>query len=237
EDRSLVGLVRELGAKKWVLIAGRLGSRTGKQCRERYISDVDKSPFSSEEEGLILRLYSQMGSKWAEMSKLLPGRPDNAIKNHSNTTMLRRKRKLKVYSSPTLPNPSEGVAKDTLPPFRASSSHKDASLDSSPLGFGVVEQQLYSLAYDTSGSYRSPKSAESTIAPLRFDTMMTGRIITPPQTPESFELIITGSSVEPSQPFPTSKCFLTIALSLHRLTARECQVYKRLGVVPSDFQI
>lgn len=43
---------------------------------------------------MIFRLYAQMGSKWAEMSKLMPGRPDNAIKNHFNTSLQRKKRKM-----------------------------------------------------------------------------------------------------------------------------------------------
>ncbi|ORX97743.1 Homeodomain-like protein, partial [Basidiobolus meristosporus CBS 931.73] len=99
EDKKLVELVRELGAEKWVLIASRLSSRTGKQCRERWHNHldprIDKSPFTPEEEDLIFRLYAQMGSKWAEMSKLMPGRPDNAIKNYFNTTMQRKKRRMK----------------------------------------------------------------------------------------------------------------------------------------------
>lgn len=105
EDRQLRNLVQELGAEKWVLIASRLGSRTGKQCRERYVNHLDprinKSPFTHEEDLRILELYNQLGSKWAEMSKLMPGRPDNAIKNHFNTSMQRKRRRL------SLQDPSE----------------------------------------------------------------------------------------------------------------------------------
>ncbi|KAI9239687.1 MAG: Homeodomain-like protein [Podila humilis] len=100
EDRQLRNLVQELGAEKWVLIASRLGSRTGKQCRERYVNHLDprinKSPFTHEEDLRILELYNQLGSKWAEMSKLMPGRPDNAIKNHFNTSMQRKRRRLSL---------------------------------------------------------------------------------------------------------------------------------------------
>ncbi|KAF9933168.1 DNA binding transcription coactivator transcription factor [Linnemannia zychae] len=105
EDRQLRSLVNELGAEKWVLIASRLGSRTGKQCRERWHNhldpSIDKSPFTAKEDELIFKLFEQFGSKWAEMSKLMPGRPDNAIKNHFNTSMQRKRRRL------SLQDPSE----------------------------------------------------------------------------------------------------------------------------------
>ncbi|KAF9348254.1 hypothetical protein BGX26_000314, partial [Mortierella sp. AD094] len=105
EDRQLRLLVNELGPEKWVLIASRLGSRTGKQCRERWHNHldptIDKSPFTPKEDELIFTLFAQLGSKWAEMSKLMPGRPDNAIKNHFNTSMQRKRRRL------SLQDPSE----------------------------------------------------------------------------------------------------------------------------------
>jgi myb proto-oncogene protein len=93
----LLELVGEIGPEKWVMIAQRLATRSGKQCRERYHNHLNPSlkrePFSQEEEETILSLYAQMGPKWANIAKHLPGRSDNAIKNYYNTSLQRRQRK------------------------------------------------------------------------------------------------------------------------------------------------
>ncbi|CAA2997911.1 myb-related 3R-1-like [Olea europaea subsp. europaea] len=123
EDEMLSHCVNKYGPKKWSTISKYLPGRIGKQCRERWHNHlnptINKGAWTHEEELALVHAHQIYGNKWAELTKFLPGRTDNAIKNHWNGSI---KRKLEMYLSSGLLSQFKG------PPIV---SHQNQSVGSS----------------------------------------------------------------------------------------------------------
>lgn len=94
EDSQLIRLVKKFGTSKWEEISHHMERRTARQCRDRYnnyLSDnFKKGSWTENEDMLIISLYNKIGPHWLAISKSVPGRSGNDIKNRWHKTLIKK---------------------------------------------------------------------------------------------------------------------------------------------------
>lgn len=108
----MITLVKKIG-KNWKILSEMIGSKTGKQIRERFINKLDPKikveEWSQEEDRLVLKYYTEFGSRWSEISKRLTGRPENKIKNRFYSYIRKNYEVRYVEASRTEPPNQESI--------------------------------------------------------------------------------------------------------------------------------
>ncbi|KAK4742220.1 hypothetical protein SAY87_000221 [Trapa incisa] len=101
EDKKLINFILTNGQCCWrslPKLAGLL--RCGKSCRLRWINylrpDLKRGLLSESEEKLVIDLHAQLGNRWSKIASQLPGRTDNEIKNHWNTHIKKKLKKMGI---------------------------------------------------------------------------------------------------------------------------------------------
>ncbi|XP_009620990.1 transcription factor MYB20-like [Nicotiana tomentosiformis] len=101
EDKKLINFILINGQCCWrslPKVAGLL--RCGKSCRLRWTNylrpDLKRGLLSEYEEKMVIDLHSQLGNRWSKIASHLPGRTDNEIKNHWNTHIKKKLKKMGI---------------------------------------------------------------------------------------------------------------------------------------------
>ncbi|KAI3462169.1 hypothetical protein Pfo_018832 [Paulownia fortunei] len=119
EDKKLINFILTNGQCCWRAVPKLAGLlRCGKSCRLRWTNylrpDVKRGLLSEYEEKMVIDLHAQLGNRWSKIASHLPGRTDNEIKNHWNTHIKKKLRKMgidplthKPLPPPTTDQPSQ----------------------------------------------------------------------------------------------------------------------------------
>jgi hypothetical protein len=85
EDQQLRELVALIGENNWTEVAARLGTRSSRQCRERfrnYLSpQLRNEPWTPDEDALLRDKYEVFGAKWSSIVAFFPTRSEVNLKN------------------------------------------------------------------------------------------------------------------------------------------------------------
>lgn len=176
EDALLVRLVHSMQwPMKWTVVAQNLPDRTGKQCRERYVNHLNprlkNTEWTASEDATIFHLYNTLGSHWAKMSKVIPGRTDNGIKNRFHNIRRQYERedshRLKLNCAEDFP---DDIRLDRIRKFPEHLSGKSTSLWDMQSSVGVLAAQSVAASSSNtnananrssrSGPFRAPEPDE-----------------------------------------------------------------------------
>ncbi|KAG6176601.1 hypothetical protein E4U36_007866 [Claviceps purpurea] len=124
EDYLLKSRILDEGARDWIEVSRFVGSRSAKQCRERWYQvldpRLDHGPITREEGDFISNWVARKGQQWAEIARQLKGRNDNGVKNWYNGIQKKMERRGKAAT--TLAAPAQRRA--AMPSSRVSESYK-----------------------------------------------------------------------------------------------------------------
>ncbi|KAM0917876.1 hypothetical protein ACQ4PT_009287 [Festuca glaucescens] len=116
EDQKLVAFLLTHGHLCWRIVPKLAGlMRCGKSCRLRWTNylrpDLKRGLLSDDEEQLVIDMHAELGNRWSKIAAMLPGRTDNEIKNHWNTHIKKKLRRMGIDPATHLP-----LDQDQAPP-------------------------------------------------------------------------------------------------------------------------
>ncbi|KAD3640530.1 hypothetical protein R6Q59_003289 [Mikania micrantha] len=130
EDKKLINFILTNGQCCWRAVPKLAGLlRCGKSCRLRWTNylrpDLKRGLLSEYEEKMVIDLHAQLGNRWSKIASNLPGRTDNEIKNHWNTHIKKKLKKMGIDPVTHKPlSPPTNHQSQPTPPLLAPMVHE-----------------------------------------------------------------------------------------------------------------
>ncbi|OHT08913.1 hypothetical protein TRFO_22418 [Tritrichomonas foetus] len=105
EDSKLKEIVESYyhGSVNWEAVASMMPGRNARQCKERYSNylspTVNNSPWTQEEDDLLIAKHTELGAKWVRIASYFSGRSDTSIKNRWMVLQRRNNGNLRTTST------------------------------------------------------------------------------------------------------------------------------------------
>ncbi|KAK9271598.1 hypothetical protein L1049_001960 [Liquidambar formosana] len=140
EDKKLINFILTNGQCCWRAVPKLAGLlRCGKSCRLRWTNylrpDLKRGLLSESEEQMVIDLHAQLGNRWSKIASHLPGRTDNEIKNHWNTHIKKKLKKMGI--DPLTHKPIPSAAADQPQPQQ---EQEEEEQQESSLSHGISDQ-------------------------------------------------------------------------------------------------
>lgn len=120
EDKKLINFILTNGQCCWRAVPKLAGLlRCGKSCRLRWTNylrpDLKRGLLDENEEQMVIDLHAKLGNRWSKIASHLPGRTDNEIKNHWNTHIKKKLKKMGIDPLTHRPLPSPPIDQPQQP--------------------------------------------------------------------------------------------------------------------------
>ncbi|KAL5573847.1 hypothetical protein UlMin_023444 [Ulmus minor] len=151
EDKKLINFILTNGQCCWRAVPKLAGLlRCGKSCRLRWTNylrpDLKRGLLSEYEEQLVIDLHAQLGNRWSKIASHLPGRTDNEIKNHWNTHIKKKLKKMGI--DPLTHKPLPTVTDQSQPQPQHQNKTETTLFQSSTVSEAAKAEENTSITFD-----------------------------------------------------------------------------------------
>ncbi|PON89067.1 MYB transcription factor [Trema orientale] len=165
EDKKLINFILTNGQCCWRAVPKLAGLlRCGKSCRLRWTNylrpDLKRGLLSDHEEQMVIDLHAQLGNRWSKIASHLPGRTDNEIKNHWNTHIKKKLKKMGV--DPLTHKPLSTVTDQSQSQSQSQSQHQQNQDDQVAQQTGTASSEVIDQSKENTAETTSFQSSSVT---------------------------------------------------------------------------